>query len=587
MLTSLAACSRQQSASSTTKLQWKFNEGESLVYKYQVEQNHTSTSDKKSEKKTEEGKVLLDCTKKGHSRLSFDPERLFDLPESQLELSSNKNSMFFPIPPFPLSKSPKTHRWVIKGLGGASNVADPDYKITETVRLVDSNIEQAQVSWSRDIEVVMPKSMKMIKTKQSIKVTGKGTFDLKEGRYTKISLFENIKYKMDFGEGRTESGTIEASTKLDLDKDLSQKRTEFRRGSLKASVEAKKSFADYVQNHPAEKEIDAAIDELLKRDVPVGTPVFSFHVHAHPEKVWQAGLAKHRTDKEKKTFVRAMSVQQIAPSMMPDEVIGFFKTHVMDEPALYHYISGLADARLESTLKAMSKMEDQSVAQRARKTLDKLSQGKNPQNLMKFAADQSFIALGHTIILGGGDMKQLVDVLIQVLANEAADKINRQVCVQWLEGITRRALGDDVAAWRTFWKKNRDRQFRDWLVDATRNENQLMKLSALQGLGDLPPFEKGLDVLLESLMSTVPRVRLTAAAALASWDDGRALNVLIDFLKHPMEEYRRTAFVQLASFHKTTLGFQPGGKEEDRAAAIGRWEGWASQAKLPRVDSKD
>ena len=107
---------------------------------------------------------------------------------------------------------------------------------------------------------------------------------------------------------------------------------------------------------------------------------------------------------------------------------------------------------------------------------------------------------------------------------------------------------------------------------------------ALGALGRAKPTRAGLRLLLSDLRSPRPLVQSAAAAALASWHDGRAVPTLLRHLDHPQRTFRYGAFGALSSLHDTTLGYDPEADEASRAEAVGRWRGWAAEAKLGRVE---
>lgn len=590
----LAACPKEQPAPKGPILRWKARAGESLVYRYAMVQHHRAAQAKEPEKSSEKGELRVDWGTSGRAWLIAKPGRVLKIDEAALELTAAKNSLLFPLPPGPLTAKGDEHAWVVKGLGGASNLANPDQRVRETVRLVSADRRTARVAWTRTVDVVSPPQPKTLRSKQHALEKGQGTFDLAAGRYVALQTTQTVTYELDIGAGKPRSGTLKTAFKLTLDLARSKARTALRRRMEQSARTAERGVAEYVRQHPASAELRGVVDEALKGDLPVGTPAFAFHATANPLGLWREGLASHRSAEERERFVRALSLLQSIPaasSALSDEVVALLRPRVAGEPALQRLVAGLPDPRWKTALEALASAQDPQISERARKSLSELAaegQGDDPRALRARAADPgAFAELGHRLILGDRDPKALVAVLIEVLEAKDTPPFSRQLCVQWLEGITRRVHGDDVAAWQAFWRQNKDRPFNAWLVDVARSGSPLLRINALMGLGQQPPSRAGLQELLAGLASPLARVRLNAAAALASWRDGRAVPVLLELLAHPTVGFRQTAFVQLARFHDATLGYRPEGPEEQRAAALGRWRGWAARAKLQRVDPRE
>lgn len=559
-------------------MRWKLRAKESLVYRYELERSRTLTSGKLHTEK-ERGELRVDGTKDGQARLLFQPARAFAMmPESQLTLDHDKDSLLFPLPPAALTREPQRHSWQIKGLGGASNVAVPAFEVKDEVKLLGVEADVARISWTRRITLVMPKATKAPQMTQTIEEKGMGSFDLKAGRYISVSAEQKTDFELSVG-GKRKRGLLLGSLRLTLDLPRSQKRTALRKTGAEPP-----DVAAYLREHPMAKELRAVIDAWLKSKQPMPTAALSFHLQAHPRRTWLEGLANHRNAKERQAFVHGMTLLYGGGKRLPDAVVLLLRGRMGQEPATQAFIAQRDDPRLAELHRILSRSKDEALAKRARRTLGELEQRArhaSPQALLALAKDpRAFVKVGHHLLSSTSDPKALFEVLIRVLKRKDTATFNRQLCVQWLEGIARRALGSDAAAWEAFWQKNKARPFSAWLVDAARQKTPLLRLNAFMGLATQLPFRAGLRVLIEGSRASEDRVRLQAAVALARWHDGRAVPVLLPFLEHGQPAYRQTALIALGAFHDTTLGYDPQGKEAERTLAVRRWKGWAAQAKL-------
>lgn len=579
----LAACPKQQAKPVTPAgalLRWKFDSGQSLVYAIQSESTG-GFGGQKQKKETVKGMYYLDAYARGRALLRANPEKIIRAMELDLELSTDRNTMIFPLPPFPVTRSPRAHTSKISGLGVSSTAVVPGYAITDEVRLLGSNGKVARIAWTRRIKQTGTK-----KIKHDTRQQGSGTFDLAAGRYVKLRYTSKTNYSQNIsGDGDPITMTDSSKVRLTLDEPLSKKRTRARQRMKREASKAARDYAAYARSHPASAELRQAVDQYLAQR---SASALNFYLLANPRGLWQEGLAKHRSRADKKKFLQVMLPFMMVPVGLTGEVVDFLRSRVAQEPLLRRYVAGLADPRLKEALVRLRRCRDRSVARQAAESLKKLeARGTvKPGKLLELAADSSgFVQLGHRFVLDGeGDPRQVIGVLIQVLGKKETTKFNRQLCVQWLEGLTSRALGKDAVAWKTFWDRNKDRPVSVMLAESAREGNPLMRINALTHLGKSKPSRAGLVELLRGLKSPFARVRAAAAVGLATWRDGRAVPALLDLLEHPLSGYRQTGLAGLSLFHTTTLGFRPPGKEAARAVAVGRWRGWAAQARLPRVN---
>lgn len=577
----LSACSKPAGRKGPL-LRWKLRAKESLVYRYELERSRTLTSGKTHTEK-ERGELRVDGNKDGEARLVFEPARAFAMmPESQLKLVHDKDSLLFPLPPAALTRELQRHTWQIKGLGGASNVAVPAFEVKDEVKLLGVEAGVARLAWTRKIGLVMPKVTKALQMTQTIEEQGTGSFDLKAGRYISVSAKQKTEFELGTGGKERKRGVLLGSLQLTLDLPRSQQRTALRKTGAEPP-----DVAAYLRQHPMAKELRAVIDAWLKAKQPMPTAALYFHLQAHPRRTWLEGLASHRSAKDRQAFAQGMTLVYASGKKLPDSVVLLLRGRMAQEPAMQAFVAQRADPRLAELHRILSRSKDEALAKRARRALGKLEQRArqaSPQALLALAKDpRAFVKAGHHLLFSSADPKALVEVLIRILKRKDTATFNRQLCVQWLEGIARRALGSDVAAWEAFWQQNKARPFSAWLVDAARQKTPLLRLNALMGLATQLPFRAGLKELLSGLKASEDRVRLQAAVALARWRDGRAVAVLLAFLEHSQAAYRQTAFIALAAFHDTTLGYDPQGKEAERTLALRRWKAWAAQAKLPKV----
>ena len=80
-----------------------------------------------------------------------------------------------------------------------------------------------------------------------------------------------------------------------------------------------------------------------------------------------------------------------------------------------------------------------------------------------------------------------------------------------------------------------------------------------------------------------PVVRYEAAAALLGFKDWGGVPILIGFLSDQDRRMRYKSFQALRDFTKQDLGYDFGGNEEERAAAVSRWSKWWQQRRAELV----
>ena len=133
--------------------------------------------------------------------------------------------------------------------------------------------------------------------------------------------------------------------------------------------------------------------------------------------------------------------------------------------------------------------------------------------------------------------------------------------------LTGRDLPPDE--WPAYWESHRDRTVDEWLAEATADGDARVRRSACESLGARKPTDAGGSALVAALADAEVEVRLSAALALARWEDPQAIPVLVERLE------RSAALAALGVFHDTTFGWDPRAGAVERAAARARWEEWA------------
>ncbi len=128
------------------------------------------------------------------------------------------------------------------------------------------------------------------------------------------------------------------------------------------------------------------------------------------------------------------------------------------------------------------------------------------------------------------------------------------------------------------------------LVEALEGDpNPRIRVSVALCLG-LGQEDRARDVLHRAATGDEnPGVRYTAAYSLCTFRDSRGLPVLFEALKAENAQVRWDANDRLKRLTRLDFAFDASASAEDRAAAVGRWEGWyrqvgpsgASQALMP------
>jgi HEAT repeat protein len=110
------------------------------------------------------------------------------------------------------------------------------------------------------------------------------------------------------------------------------------------------------------------------------------------------------------------------------------------------------------------------------------------------------------------------------------------------------------------------------MIEAARQDNQILVQNALMKLAWCRGHPGAADFLAAALEDR--RTGDFAALALAEHGDRRAVPRLLDVLAGDNLALRGRALVALASFHETTLGYDPEAGSAARAAALRRWRAW-------------
>ncbi len=351
----------------------------------------------------------------------------------------------------------------------------------------------------------------------------------------------------------------------EFDAAMSAARTAFLAELAAARERARGQLAQYQSDHS----VDAEIAEALSAPRP-GFLV-KFHLVANPRQVWSQALQGD----SREAFLAGFAAAAFAPGVLPDEALEVLKERAGEWPEVDAFASRIRDPRAVEVLQRLADRDGPSQTQ-AQTTLAALAT--RPAEDLLTVPSGRLGEVGTPIVMRVrtlADTKPIASVLIQILGREALPEIDKQFCLQWLEMITSRNLGDDAAAWRAFWEAHQSESVTTWAVTAAREELPILRLNALSQLsrGEGPAAARA--VMVENLAHSHEDVRLAAAQALVALGDDRGIATLIGFLRGGNQK-RARAIMALAEIADRSLGYVPHGEEREREIAAARWEAWAA-----------
>lgn len=351
----------------------------------------------------------------------------------------------------------------------------------------------------------------------------------------------------------------------EFDAAMSAARTAFLAELAAARERARGQLAQYQSDHS----VDAEIAEALSAPRPGF--LLKFHLVANPRQVWSQALQGD----SREAFLAGFAAAAFAPGVLPDEALEVLKERAGEWPEVDAFASRIRDPRAVEVLQRLADRDGPSQTQ-AQTTLAALAT--RPAEDLLTVPSGRLGEVGTPIVMRVrtlADTKPIASVLIQILGREALPEIDKQFCLQWLEMITSRNLGDDAAAWRAFWEAHQSESVTTWAVTAAREELPILRLNALSQLsrGEGPAAARA--VMVENLAHSHEDVRLAAAQALVALGDDRGIATLIGFLRGGNQK-RARAIMALAEIADRSLGYVPHGEEREREIAAARWEAWAA-----------
>jgi hypothetical protein len=492
--------------------------------------------------------------------------------------------LWFPTPDQALGGEPRIEQWTIANTGSTSTTIRPDLTITDTFTSPSASDDEIAVSIERRIDMGM-----IGESTQRLAAR----FDRRARRYTVVELagHSDVDPTRDpsfakMARGLGASLHMESSEQITLTYDAaaSAARSAQLAEIAEAREEARRDYDEYVAAHPAEREVREALAEIGERQRHRPSPRLQFQLVADPARVWRAALAADAPVSlerfaEAVTFLYALRVEE----HLPDEIVELIRPRIGRHHELDFFVVDHPDPRLVDEIARLAGDDrDPELAQRATRALTALRAPPTLETLRASGRDpQTFMTIGTPLVLGASDPRASVEILVEVLADPRSAPEVKQVCVQWLEAITRRALGDDVAAWRRFLEEHRSANFAQWMLGAARQDNPLLKQSALEALGGLEPSAEARALLLHELDHQLEIVRVAASGSLLRWGDPRGVRPLLDLLESPIAAWRGQGLSGLASLGDTTLGYDPEAPEIERARAAARWRAWAERLPPP------
>lgn len=553
-------------------LRWQLTRGHSLAYRMTAEASAVVDGKDQGARKLS-GTLFIDAGDDGEAHIHLESEQpIFG--QRAMVLVPGRSSFFFPLPESPLAGEPLAQSFTIKGLGTTATQTNPDIAVSETLEKTADNGELVTLKFSRRGKAAGNTPLDV-----ALESRGKGTFDVKAGRYQRLERTAKLAMSGKLGDQRVDMSMSVAFT-LELDLDRSRARTR-ERATLRASPVSVEELARYLEAHPASAEIAKAVRGF---DHGMPTALLAFHLRANPVATWKQALTLPAEKRER--FMSGVSFYFGLGRRLPKALVDWLVATLPEHPSLQNAVANMQDERLREqlvSLAALSGPDKELIAKRARDSLRAIdARRKGPRTLL--TTDPSrFMELGLAFQAEAQDQRALVPVLIEVLEKAAASPSGSKmplddICVQWLEGLTSRSFGKDVEAWKRFWRANKDKPYCRWLIEAAKQDTPALVNNALSRLASCRKFPEATEYLAARVEKDADDTGQLAALSLAEHRDRRAIPALVDMLAGDSPQLRGSALVALASFRDTTLGYEPEGDDAGRAAALRRWRAWARAA---------
>ncbi|MFK7984993.1 MAG: hypothetical protein AB8I08_03105 [Sandaracinaceae bacterium] len=439
--------------------------------------------------------------------------------------------------------------WVVPGEGRTSNVVRADFVVQD----------EHEVTEGDEGLVVVTTRVARFALLGEMRCRYEGLFDPAHERY--IRMRSECSTSLDTSGSGLSGRAMEARGRSRFEASFDEEAAALRRASLARyptlRSEARDGLDAYLAAHPVESEITRALDA---GNLPL------FYTRSHAAEVWTAVLDN---DRYHPLFPRLTMPYFLGG--LPDEVVPVLLAR-LDDPDVARFVAGSTDPELRAAVERLAAGEAGVLRERAAETL--LTASRQPADLRGMALNE--LAMYGTRMLAVAPPERYVPVLIDILA-EAPDGPRSAIVVQWLEALTLRSHGRDVAAWQGFWTEHHDRPHRAWCLDAAESSVPLLRAAAFRSLAAQDPGDPARALLTTALADPAEGVRDAAARTLLVWGDRAAFAHALRALDSFSLARRRVGFDMLTYFGEHALGYAPDAPEEERVAAIARWRAWAAR----------
>lgn len=569
----LTGCGSKTTSGKHSTVQWQLPKNQSLAYRVTAEGSAVIDGMKQAAQNVT-GYVFVDVGGDGDANIRLETgQPIFGM--TSMALEPGASNFFFPLPQSPMSVDPLVQSLTIKGLGTTATQTSPDIAVTETLTRTADDGKTVRLTFDRKGKAVGETPLGL-----QLEEKGEGTFDVKAGRYQRLERTTIMTTRGDIAGQKIDMAMTVVFT-LEFDDERSKARTQ-ETAQLRGPPVSAEELASYLEANPARVEIARTLQQLTG-----GQPgaVLFFHLRANPLAIWQAAMALPAEGAE--AFVSAVSFYIGRGTPLPQPLIDWFASELPRRPVLENAVAHIPDERLREQLVALAAMSDPDkewVASQAGDSLAAIDAQKAGPKVLLTTDESQFMQVGMALQAEGQDPRGLVAVLIEVLetsktsSSPPSDLVQMPlgpICVQWLEGLTSRSFGEDVAAWKSFWKANQSKPYCQWMIEAAGQDTPLLVHNALSRLATCGESREVADYLVARVEKDPGDAGHIAALSLAEHKDRRAIPALIDMLAGDNPQFRTMALVALGNFHTTTLGYDPEGDDVSRAVALRRWRAWA------------
>ncbi len=573
------ACSARTEALPPQAIAWNLANNASLAYRFTADATAIVDGIPEAARHLS-GFIFVDVDGRGDATIRVEAGQGI-LGNRVFELQKSSSNFFFPLPGASIGTTPIEQSFVVKGLGTTVARSNPDIQVVETLTRASASSTTVRLAFARTGTAIGPARVHV-----ELKDNGEGAFSLSLGRYESLQRTTTMRVDGEGIRGNSQTMLVTVRSRLAYDSGRSRSRSQKLARHGGASVSSVE-LARYLAANTSAAEIDAAVRRLNG-----GRPSAKllFHLKAAPVSTWRKAMSLPTERRE--AFVLAASSRFGHGNRLPAPLLAWFIRELPHYPVLAAAVASIPDERVRPQLERIVSRSGSAPGGnakwneiRARASLATLAAQKVGPKALLSAEGKSFVRIGHALQADGQDKRALVPVLVEILkrANTSPSTARTagvdlgDVCVQWLEGITGRSFGKDVGAWHRYWTANRSKSYCQWMVDAAGQKNLLLASRALARLASCADHPGASDLLAKRAEGREPISRRIATLALAQHTDKRALPRLLTLLASASETDRATAFIALANFHDTTLGYEPNADNVSRDAALRRWRAWANR----------